>query len=202
MSLLDREDSKWLLPRFAVVLGLVFMCYLVVYVGLKMFNESLGLERGEEKDAGSEAPPDTAETVYMPVAPALPDSVELPEGPEASWEVTPCSLWVPGSDTPLPDSLPVAPEIRLKPLETLLLVELWAESTGISGEDLEKVYVFNRMDTLYVDMPVEWDVETLKRTLESRFICFTRMFPLVSGNLMHGYRDGLPLRGVEGVFRR
>ena len=87
-------------------------------------------------------------------------------------------------------------------MEAYFLVRRWAEESGLNKDEMEKVYVFTRLDTIYVDLPQAMDYNSLKQTLESRFICFTRLFPIVSGNLLSEYTEGISLRGIEGVFRR
>ncbi|MEN8208894.1 MAG: hypothetical protein ABFR50_06555, partial [Candidatus Fermentibacteria bacterium] len=121
---------------------------------------------------------------------------------EATWEVTPCSIYVSESSSPVIDSLPTAPEIENKPLEALFLTKRWAAEAGIEEESLDQVYVFTKLDTIFVDLPSERDFLGLKLTIESRFICFTRLFPIVAGNLLSSYPEGIPLRGIEGVFRQ
>lgn len=202
MPELARKDTRWILIRLGVVVCIILACYLLVSMGLKLFNKSLGLEREEgeavEEPQALEAP----QVLYTPEDRiALPEIEELPEGPEASWEMSPCSLWVPGTSEPVVDSLPEAPSVEHKPLEALFLVRKWAMEAGLDEEDAGMVFVFTRLDTIYVDLPVERELEGLKRTIESRFICFTRLFPMVAGNLRSAYPEGISLRGIEGVFR-
>ncbi|OPL18592.1 MAG: hypothetical protein AVO35_04470 [Candidatus Aegiribacteria sp. MLS_C] len=199
----EREDVRWLLARLGIIVGIIAICYLVVSAGLNMFNRTLGLDRPAESTGEGTAQDYQPETFYSPESRiSLPEVEELPEGPEASWELTPCSLWVSSSSEPVVDSLPEAPAVPQKPLEALFLVKRWAMETGMGVEDLDMVYVFTRLDTIYVDLPEERDVAGLRMTIESRFICFTRLFPLVAGNLMAQYSEGVPLRGIEGVFRQ
>jgi len=200
---LESSDARWLLVRLGIIAVIIAVCYLVIMVGMNMFNRSLGLdsdEDGVEEDSGGPAAP---QDFYTPDDRlALPEVEELPEGPEASWAMTPCSIWVSASADPVVDSMPEAPGIPQKPLEALFLARRWAFEAGIGEEDLDMVYVFTRLDTIYVDLPEERQLEGLKRTIESRFICFTRLFPLVAGNLMSSYPEGISLRGIEGVFRQ
>lgn len=203
MSRLERKDVRWLLVRMLVIAGMIALCYLAISAGLSMFNKTLGLDRPEERVEEGTLQDYQPEIFYSPESRvSLPEIEELPEGPEASWELTPCSLWVSGSSEPVVDSLPEAPAVPQKPLEALFLVRRWALEAGLDGEDLDMVYVFTRLDTIYVDLPEERDVTGLKKTIESRFICFTRLFPLVAGNLMSRYPEGVPVRGIEGVFRQ
>lgn len=203
MVKLEKGDLRWILVRLGILLAVIVVCFLVISLGMKMFNKSLGLEQEDgdgQQDSGEVISP---ETFYTPEERlALPEIEELPEGPEASWEVTACSLWVSPSDDPVVDSLPLAPSVVHKPMEALFLVRKWAVEAGIDQDELEMVYVFTRLDTIYVDLPSERNMDGLKVTLENRFICFTRLFPLVAGNLMSAYPEGIALRGIEGVFRQ
>jgi hypothetical protein len=203
MIKLDSSDVRWLLPRLGVILLVILACYIVIASGMKMFNKSLGLSGEDSGQEQTQTETTEPQEFYEPEQRVtLPEAEELPEGPEASWELTPCSLWVSASSDPVVDSLPEAPEIVQKPLEAMFLIRRWARETGVSDDQLEMVYVFTNMDTIYVDLPVERDLEGLIMTIENRFICFTRLFPLVAGNMMSSYPDGIALRGIEGVFRR
>jgi hypothetical protein len=122
------------------------------------------------------------------------------EPPEAAWPSTPCSLFVSATSSAVLDSLPEAPETGLVPYEALLLARSWAELAGFDEAQAAQVYLFNRLDTLYLDVPGSYDPEGFVRTVEGRFACFTRLFPLVSGSPMPGFPDGLAVRGVPGIF--
>lgn len=201
MLKLEKDDLRWILARLGIILAVIIVCFLVVSQGLKAFNRTLGLDgRPETSDDATDHPPEDLYTVSE--RPYIHTVEALPEGPEASWTVTPCTLWAALSAQPSIDSLPEAPEVAHKPLEALLLVRRWAGAAGIPEDEIEMVYVFTRFDTIYVDLPAERDIDGLRRTIESRFICFTRLFPLVRGHLLSSYPEGTPLRGVEGVFRR
>jgi len=100
------------------------------------------------------------------------------------------------------DSIPEAPTTSDIPYEALLVARRWASLAGVTESDLEKVYVFNRLDTLYVDLPALYDIDGLSRTIEGRFVCFTRLFVLAGGMPVSGFPDGSPLRGVAGTFDR
>ena len=203
MLKLENADLRGILIRLGVIAGIIVLIYFAISLGMKTVNSSFGIE--ENQDESSEEvelyiPP---ESLYVSVdGITLPEIEELPEGPEASWEVTPCSIYVSESSPPVIDSLPAAPEIENKPLEALFLIKRWAAEAGIEDEYIDQVYIFTKLDTIYVDLPTERDFLGLKLTIESRFICFTRLFPIVAGNLLSSYPEGIPLRGIEGVFRR
>ncbi len=203
MLKLESSDQRGILIRLGVIVGIVILIYFAISFGMKTVNKSMGIE-------GS--PNETIEDVELYISPeslytsdermTLPEIEDLPEGPEASWEITPCSIYVSESSEPVIDSLPTAPGIDNKPLEALFLVKLWAAEAGIQVELIDQVYVFTKLDTIFVDLPSERDFMGLKLTIENRFICFTRLYPLIAGNLLSSYPEGIPLRGVEGIFRR
>jgi len=203
MLKLENDDLRGILIRLGVIAGIIVLIYFAISFGMKTVNSSLGIE--EDRDEPSEevelySPP---ESLYAsPGGMTLPEIEDLPEGPEASWELTPCSIYVSESSSPIFDSLPTAPQIENKPLEALFLVKRWAGEAGIEGDYIDQVYIFTKLDTIYVDLPSERDFLGLKLTIESRFICFTRLFPIVAGNLLSAYPEGIPLRGIEGVFRQ
>ena len=202
MLKLENSDLRGILIRLGVIAGIVVLIYFVISFGMKTVNKSFGITVGEETSDEVElySPPESLYTSSERIT--LPEIEDLPEGPEASWEVTPCSIYVSESSQPVIDSLPTAPEIENKPLEAIFLVKRWAAEAGIEDEFIDQVYIFTKLDTIYVDLPSERDFLGLKLTIESRFICFTRLFPIVAGNLLSSYPEGIPLRGIEGVFRR
>lgn len=202
MLKLENSDLRGILIRLGVIAGIVVLIYFAISLGMKTVNKSFGIAESEETFDEVELylPPESLYTSSERIT--LPEIEDLPEGPEASWEVTPCSIYVSESSQPVIDSLPTAPEIENKPLEALFLVKRWAAEAGIEDEFIDQVYIFTKLDTIFVDLPSERDFLGLKLTIESRFICFTRLFPIVAGNLLSSYPEGIPLRGIEGVFRR
>ncbi len=202
MLKLENSDLRGILIRLGVIAGIVILIYFAISFGMKTVNKSFGIADAEETFDEVElySPPESLYTSSERMT--LPEIEDLPEGPEASWEVTPCSIYVSESSQPVIDSLPTAPEVENKPLEALFLVKRWAVEAGIEDEFIDQVYIFTKLDTIYVDLPSERDFLGLKLTIESRFICFTRLFPIVAGNLLSSYPEGIPLRGIEGVFRR
>ncbi len=203
MLKLESSDLRGILIRLGAIAGIIILVYFAISFSIKTVNKTLGTEENPDEtfeDVELYTPPESLYTSEERVT--LPEIEDLPEGPEASWEITPCSIYVSESSQPVIDSLPTAPEIENKPLEALVLVKLWAAESGIEDESIDQVYVFTKFDTIYVDLPSERDFLGLKLTIENRFICFTRMFPLVAGNLLSSYPDGISLRGIEGVFRQ
>jgi hypothetical protein len=180
-----------ILAEAAVILVLALAFFLVV----KMANRRLGLD---EPSAGEEVAAGSAQSDSF-VVPVMTTRQELPipaEGPETGWPVTPCSLFTSGSSGATIRQLPQAPSGAEIPYEALLVVRAWAAECGAEEQDIQKVYVFNRQDTLYVDLPLVFDAEGLGRTIEGRFVCFTRLFVLVGGS--SSIAEGIAIRGVEG----
>lgn len=201
MSFIQGEDRRFILVRLIVVAGIVGILALIALLGMGMVNDNLDVTPDDAQEEGVD-PFAVPDSLWMPDGGTeLPDEAVLSEGPESSWDVSPCSIFVSGTSEAVVDSLPMAPTPEDKSLEALLLVRMWAEEYGIGDDHIDEVYVFHNYDTIYVDLPNPCDIDGLKRTLESRFICFTRLFPLVAGNILSAYPDGVHLRGVPGVFR-
>ncbi len=199
----ENSDLRGILIRLGAIAGIIILIYIAISFGMKTVNKSLGIEGTTDETTEDVELYTLPESLYVSdEGVTLPEIEDLPEGPEASWEVIPCSIYVSESSQPVIDSLPTAPEIRDKPLEALFLVKRWAAEAGIEDEYIDQVYVFTKLDTIFVDLPSERDFLGLKLTIESRFICFTRLFPIVAGNLLSSYPEGIPLRGIEGVFRQ
>ena len=202
MFRLNNPESRFILIRIGIIAGIILLISVVVALGMKMMNKSIGFEQVDidaDQDEGYSIIPDSLWNEGDTFA--LPEIEALPEGPEASWPLSPCSIYVTESSDVIVDSLPTAPNPAYKPLEAQFLIRKWAEQSGMESEIIDHVYVFTKFDTIYVDLPSEADLSGLKLTIESRFICFTRLFPLVAGNVLSSYPEGIPLRGVKGVFR-
>jgi hypothetical protein len=202
MIRIDNPDVKFIVVRLGLLAAAVVLISLLAVLVLGAMNDSDGTPSAAgQPDSGTVDPFAEQDSLWQGSNVVLPEQQMMSEGPEATWEVSPCSIYVDGDSSPVVDVMPEAPGPQGKPLEALLVVKRWAAESGLGEEYIEDVYVFTRMDTIYVDLPSPLDVEGLKLTLESRFICFTRLFPLVAGNLLSSAPDGLPLRGVPGVFR-
>lgn len=203
MLKLESSDLRGILIRLGMIAGIIILTYFAISLGMKTVNESIGIEESSDETASDVELYTSPEELYTSEnRVTLPEIVDLPEGPEALWEITVCSIFVSESSLPIIDSLPTAPDVVDKPLEALFLVERWAIEAGIEDELIDQVYVFTKFDTIYVDIPSEKDFMGLKLTIENRFICFTRLFPLVAGNLLSSYPEGISLRGIEGAFRQ
>lgn len=184
-----------LLRDILIEVAVIVVIALAFFLVMRAANRRLGLEEpsGVEEPATS-AQPDSL--VVPEMAPQLP-SETVAEAPESSWPVTPCSLFTSAGSGARILQIPQAPTTEEIPYEALLVVRAWAAECGTDEQDLQKIYVFNRLDTLYVDLPSPLDPEGLRRTVEGRFVCFTRLFVLVGGSLQSSV-DGIAVRGVEG----
>lgn len=203
MFRLNSSDRRFILIRLGILAGAIILISVVLAFGMKMINKSIGTQNVDIDEIEYEEYSITPDSLWAEGDRfTLPEIEELPEGPEASWPLTPCSIYVTESSEVVIDSLPTAPIPAYKPLEAQFLIRRWAEESGMEGEIIDQVYVFTKLDTIYVDLPTEADLDGLKLTIESRFICFTRLFPLMAGNVLSSYPEGIPLRGVKGVFRQ
>lgn len=185
-----------------IELCIVVVLAAVVALGLRAFNRKLGASSPSGDDAQARQAAAREDTVMLPEMEPMVSRADTSGqgGPEDSWEATPCSIFIPVDPGLVLDTLPQAPSSDQRPYEAQLIVERWAEASGLPEERVDEVYVFNRSDTLYVDVPQRMDVSTLKRTVESRFVCFTRLYLLVSGNPQMGMEEGIALRGVPGAI--
>ena len=203
MFRLNSSDRRFILIRLGIIFGVIILISVILAFGMKMINKSIGTQEVDIDEVQDEEYSITPDSLWDEGDRfTLPEIEELPEGPEASWPLTPCSIYVTESSNVVIDSLPTAPIPAYKPLEAQFLIRRWAEESGMEGDIIDQVYVFTKLDTIYVDLPSEADLDGLKLTIESRFICFTRLFPLMAGNVLSSYPEGIPLRGVKGVFRQ
>ncbi|MCD4707095.1 MAG: hypothetical protein K8S62_05095 [Candidatus Sabulitectum sp.] len=113
-----------------------------------------------------------------------------------NWKTTPCSLFVTAESDAVIDSLPESPVPASRNTELQLLIEMWAEHSGFSSVEIERVWVFASGDTCFVDLPRSGDWQGIIRTIEGRFISYTVLFPFVAGEILEGFEEGIPVRGV------
>jgi hypothetical protein len=197
----DEPLGHFLIRSTVFVAAVLAVCVLVVLMGMRTVNSQLGLDETPVTEGDGTGNQLYSDSLWIPDITTGPETEEvLVEAPESGWPVTPCSLFVSSGSSAVHDSLPEARTTAGIPYETLLVVRRWAVLSGMTETDIEKVYVFNHLDSLYVDLPAALDVGGLVRTVEGRFICYTRLFPLVGGNLLSGYEEGVHLSGVPGVF--
>lgn len=189
-----------LLRTLLTELGLALLLAVLAFAAVKVLNRRMGLEDPGTPEAGADSTPVQDGRVLVPGIEPREVSEDVFEPPEAAWPSTPCSLFVSAASSAVLESLPEAPETGLVPYEALLLARSWAELAGFDEAQTAQVYLFSRLDTLYLDAPGPYDPEGFARTVEGRFACFTRLFPMVSGSPMPGYPDGIAVRGVPGIF--
>jgi hypothetical protein len=187
-----------MLKGILIELGVIVVLTVVMFVGLRIANSRMGLSNAEveEEALGGDLP--SSDSLLVPETVEVTRTETVVDVPEASWPVTPCSLFVSGTSNAVLDILPEASATVDIPIEVLLLSKKWGTLAGLEETELDRVYSFQRGDTVFVDLPRTLDPEGLARTIEGRFVCFTRLVPLVSGTTMDGFSDGLPLRGVPG----
>jgi len=175
----------------AIVFGIVSK------VGMETLNRKMGIEgtsTGSQPDSAAASlnatMPETTE--YIPAeAVETASSVWVPD-----WKQTPCSLFVSEGSSPELDSLPQASDPGERATELQLLVELWASHAGFSQLDIESVWAFSSGDTCFIDLPSSAWWPGVVGTIEGRFISYTLMFPFVAGEIVEGYENGIPLRGI------
>lgn len=191
-----------LLRGILVELGVIAVLSLLLFAGLRIMNSRLGLsdaQADEEALAGDIPVPDSL-VIPLTDTTSADREEQVAELPQTSWPATPCSLFVSAGSDAVLVQLPEAQATSDIPLETMLLVEAWAACAGFEDTQLERVFVFPRSDTLYADLPGSYDPAGLARTVEGRFVNYTRLIPMVSGATMDGFPDGLPLRGVPDAI--
>jgi len=199
-----KKNISRLLLELAAVVAIITLIALSGWAAMAYVNRKLGVEpadRTEDLDlhAGEEQAPNT-DSIEVPV---FPEDSLLTQGEqlaEQTWESTPCSIYLDSASSPVMDTLPEAPLRSQVPLELQLVVDAWAAHAGLGGDELSRVYAFSSHDTVFVDLPQRMDMAALARTLEGRFVCFTRLFPIVGGVHWDHYPSGLRMRGVaDGV---
>lgn len=185
-----------------VVAAAAFMG-LLSSAAMRVFNTRLGID-----DISGEYPEDYYEAFHdtLRIQRFSPEEVDLASEEtglwDSRWEVSPCSVYVTADSPPVLDTIPSADNPGFIPVETQFLLESWGRASGLEETEIERLWVFNRYDTLYVDMPRALDIGGLKKTVESRFVCYTLLVPLVNGQPVESVGTGIRLTGVPGVFPR
>ncbi len=197
-------DSAFMIRSVLVLAGIAVLLGFASSLIMRLINRKLDIEEPaprEEQTQLEQQLPDTAAMVeYTPVEPDITTEEVAPWDPR--WPVAPCSVYVGGSSPPVLDTIPAAQSPDMIPVETQYLLESWGRASGLEESEIDRLWSFNRFDTLYVDMPRSMDIDGLKRTLQNRFVCYTLLIPLVNGQLLESAGSGIPLAGVPGVFSR
>ena len=85
MDKIENRDVRWFLVRLGVIVGIVFICYLLISAGMRMFNKSLGIDNSVQQaseDGTQEEIYSTPDSLYTAESRiSLPNAEELPEGP-------------------------------------------------------------------------------------------------------------------------
>jgi hypothetical protein len=197
-------DSAFMIRSVLVLAGIAVLLGLTSSLVMRLINRKLDIEEPAPREETAQAEqqlPDTLATVeYTPVEPDITTEEVAPWDPR--WPAAPCSVFVGENSAPVLDTIPEALSPDMIPVETQYLIESWGRASGLEETEIDRLWAFNRFDTLYVDMPRSMDIGGLKRTLEGRFVCYTLLIPLVNGQVLESAGSGIPLAGVPGVFSR
>jgi len=186
-----------------MVRSIVIIVALAVLMGVsaKMFMEGLNKKMGINPDGISQSSADvqTDEYLEVPVMPEFDPTQAMETGLSVwvpDWKSTPCSLFVTAESDAVMDSLPESPGSAYRNTELQLLIEMWADYSGFSPVEIERIWVFASGDTCFVDLPRSGDWQGIVKTIEGRFISYTVLFPFVAGEILDGLEEGIPVRGV------
>ena len=180
-----------------VILAVALLFGFIARIGMGILNQKMGLDESAPEQA-DDAPDDLVDYSVPDVSDYQP--VEMTESGSAvwnpDWKATPCSLFISAQEEILVDSLPQAPGPADRPTELQLLMELWADRSGYSRSELDRVWAFSSGDTCFIDLPISPDWLSVQRTIEARFVSYTRLFPYVAGEPVGQYDGGIALRGI------
>jgi len=197
-----RVSSAYMIRSVLIVAGLAVLMGLLSSVAMGIFNRKFGIEHLPEEFVESpETYPDTLRIAHFTPGEFDLTSEDIARW-DSRWEVSPCSVFVTADSPPVLDTIPTADTPSFIPVETHFLLESWGRASGLNEAELERFWVFNNYDTLYVDMPRSLDLGGLKKTVESRFVCYTLLVPMINGQPMESAGTGIRLAGVPGVFPR
>lgn len=189
--------SSRIVRSFVIVAVIAIFMGFFAKMAMDMVNKKMGLESDEEPQLS-----DTTLTEENMAAVIMPDFDPVPAMEIGSsvwapdWKTTPCSLYVTAESDAILDSLQESPDPASRNTELQLLIELWADHSGFSPVEIERVWVFASGDTCFVDLPRSGDWQGIVRTIESRFISYTVLYPFVAGEILEGFEEGIPVRGV------
>jgi len=204
----EKVSSPVMIRSVLVVLGIALLMGLLSSVAMRMINRKMNISDVtlEESALDTENPGEGQGQDSLRIVEFTPGEYDLSLQEAAPWDprwpVSPCSVYVTAGSAPVVDTIPSAETTDLIPLETQFLIESWGRASGLDETELERLWAFNSYDTLYVDLPRPLDLDGLKTTIESRFVCYTLLIPVVNGVLSEGSGTGIPLSGVPGVFPR
>lgn len=182
---------------FAIVVVLAILMGVSAGIIMDSVNRKMGFDSDENVlPSDSFAMEEVPESITMPEFDpvqviATGSSVWAPD-----WKTTPCSIFLTSESEAILDSLPESPGPASRNTELQLLMEIWADHSGFSDIELERVWVFASGDSVFVDLPRSGDWQGVVRTIEGRFISYTVLFPFVAGEILEGFEDGISVLGV------
>lgn len=204
----EKVSSPVMIRSVLIVLGIALLMGLLSSVAMRMINRKMNISDVPVDEAALQTadPNEGQGQDSLRIVEFTPGEYDLSLQDVAQWDarlpVAPCSVFVTATSAPVVDTIPSADSPDMIPMETQFLVESWGRASGLEETELERLWAFNNYDTLYIDMPRLLDIDGLKRTIESRFVCYTLLVPIVNGVLSEGSGAGIPLAGVPGVFPR
>ncbi|MCK5034652.1 MAG: hypothetical protein KAS73_02085 [Candidatus Sabulitectum sp.] len=190
------EPSR-IVRSFVIVVVVAVLMGVSAKMVMNSLNKKMGLETEEiVSTSDTLVNEENMEAVVMPEFTSTP---VLETGSSAwapDWKTTPCSIFVSENSDAILDSLQESPGMGSRNTELQLLVEMWADYSGFEPVEIERIWVFASGDTCFVDLPRSGDWQGIVRTIEGRFISYTVLFPFVAGEILEGFEEGLPVRGV------
>lgn len=192
--------SSRVIRSIAIVVVLAFLAGVSAKIAMTTLNRKMGIDPG-----GATASVDTTEILENPEETVMPqfDPVQMTEAASSiwipDWKATPCSIFLTSESDALMDSLPAATDAADRNTELQLLIELWAGHSGFQPMELERIWIFASGDTCFVDLPRSANWQGIIRTIESRFVSYTVLFPFVAGEIVEGMEDGIPVRGIAST---
>jgi len=190
-------EASRIVRSFVIVVVVAVLMGVSAKMAMNSLNKKMGLEIEESATAADTlVTEENLEAVVMPEYSTTP-SLETSSSIWApDWKTTPCSIFVSENSDAILDSLQESPGPESRNTELQLLIELWADCSGFEPVEIERIWVFASGDTCFVDLPKPGDWQGIVRTIEGRFISYTVLFPFVAGEILEGFEEGIPVRGV------
>ncbi len=190
--------------RLVRSLIIVAVAALLMGVTAKVTMDTLNRKMGLETDETSQSADTTLteENLEVAVMPEFDPTTVTGTGSAIwapDWKTTPCSLYISEGSEAIFDSLQQSPSPASRNTELQLLVELWAGYSGFEAIEIERVWVFASGDTCFIDLPRSADWQGVRKTIESRFISYTVLYPFVAGEMLEGFEEGIPVAGVPSI---
>ena len=192
--------SSRIIRSFAIVVAIAILSGVSAKIAMATLNRKMGIDPD-----GGVASVDTTEIQENLEETVMPhfDPSQMTEAGSSiwipNWKATPCSIYLTAESDALVDSLPASTEAADRNTELQLLIELWAGHSGFEPMELERIWIFASGDTCFVDLPRSADWQGIVRTIESRFVSYTVLFPFVAGEIVDGMEDGISVRGIAST---